>query len=160
MINVNEAAEMHASFDNQTPFSPKIEEDSEAGKQLPGESARRDSAHARQGISARLAPESNWAIATSNSPICVSDGTPPPVLDQGCYIPIDLAWSARAACLAKDGRSTLDLFGKRLYAYWFFLQPRRHYGLFTTAQNELAYLSKLLLWTSPAVLKPTSAPWF
>ena len=34
MINVNEAAEMRASFDHQTPFAPKIEEDNEEGTQL------------------------------------------------------------------------------------------------------------------------------
>jgi hypothetical protein len=34
MINVNEAAEMRASFDHQTPFLPKIEEDSEEGREL------------------------------------------------------------------------------------------------------------------------------
>ena len=40
MINVNEAAEMRANFDNQTPFSPKISEDSDDGKTL------REKAHA------------------------------------------------------------------------------------------------------------------
>ena len=52
MINVNEAAEMRASFDNQTPFSPKIEEAQRRRKTSARESARGDHAHARQGISA------------------------------------------------------------------------------------------------------------
>ena len=54
MINVNEAAEMRASYDNQTPFSPKIEEDSEEGRQLREKARAVDHAHPRQRISARL----------------------------------------------------------------------------------------------------------
>jgi len=53
MINVNEAAEMRASFDHQTPFAPKIEEDNEEGTQL-REKARADHAHARERVSARF----------------------------------------------------------------------------------------------------------
>ena len=52
MINVNEAAEMRANFDNQTPFSPKIGEDSERRQSAARKSPRRDHAHPRQGISA------------------------------------------------------------------------------------------------------------
>ncbi len=34
MINVNEAAEMRTSFDSQTPFFPKMSDDSDEGRQL------------------------------------------------------------------------------------------------------------------------------
>jgi 2-polyprenyl-6-methoxyphenol hydroxylase-like FAD-dependent oxidoreductase len=111
MINVNEAAEMRANYDNQTPFSPKIEEDSEEGNQL------RD--NARAAIMRTRAKEFQHDSAGielgyryENSPICISDGTTPPALDHGLYVPA--TWPGVRAphvCL-KDGRSTLDLFGK------------------------------------------------
>ena len=77
MINVNEAAEMRASFDHQTPFSPKIEADSEEGRQLREE--------ARAAIMRTRAKEFQHDSAGielgyryENSPICIADGTPPP----------------------------------------------------------------------------------
>jgi 2-polyprenyl-6-methoxyphenol hydroxylase-like FAD-dependent oxidoreductase len=111
MINVNEAAEMRASFDNQTPFSPRIEEDSEEGKRL-REKARiailRTRAKEFQHDSAGI----ELGYRYENSPICIRDGTSPPPLDHGLYVPS--TWpGARAPHLwLKDGRSTLDLFGR------------------------------------------------
>jgi len=111
MINVNEAAEMRASFDNQTPFSPKIEEDSEEGKQL-REKARaailRTRAKEFQHDSAGI----ELGYRYENSPICVSDGTPPPALDHGLYVPSTWPGARAPHVWLKDGRSTLDLFGK------------------------------------------------
>ena len=111
MINVNEAAEMRASFDNQTPFSPKIEEDNEEGKQL-REKARaailRTRAKEFQHDSAGI----ELGYRYENSPICVSDGTPPPALDHGLYIPSTWPGARAPHVWLKDGRSTLDLFGK------------------------------------------------
>ena len=111
MINVNEAAEMRASYDNQTPFSPHIGEDSDEGKQL-REQARaaimRTRAKEFQHDSAGI----ELGYRYENSPICVADDTPAPELDHGLYVPS--TWpGARAphVCL-KDGRSTLDLFGR------------------------------------------------
>jgi 2-polyprenyl-6-methoxyphenol hydroxylase-like FAD-dependent oxidoreductase len=111
MINVNEAAEMRASFDNQTPFSPQIEEDSDEGKQL------RDKA--RAAILRTRAKEFQHDSAGielgyryENSPICVSDGTPAPPLDHGLYVASTWPGVRAPHAWLKDGRSTLDLFGK------------------------------------------------
>ena len=60
MINVNEAAEMRASFDNQTPFSPQAEEDSDEGKQL-REKARAAILRTRAKEFHMTLPESNSA---------------------------------------------------------------------------------------------------
>jgi hypothetical protein len=111
MINVNEAAEMRASFDTQTPFSPKMSEDSDEGKQL-REKARaailRTRAKEFQHDSAGI----ELGYRYENSPICVAEGTSPPALDHGLYVPS--TWpGARAPHLwLRDGRSILDLFGK------------------------------------------------
>jgi hypothetical protein len=47
-----------------------------------------------------------------NSPICVSDGTPPPPLDHGLYVASTWPGARAPHVWLKDGRSTLDLFGK------------------------------------------------
>ncbi|MGE5058472.1 MAG: FAD-dependent monooxygenase [Betaproteobacteria bacterium] len=111
MINVNEAAEMRASFDHQTPFAPKIEEDSEEGAQL-REKARaaimRTRAKEFQHDSAGI----ELGYRYENSPICIADGTPPPPLDHGHYVPSTWPGSRAPHVWLKDGRSTLDLFGK------------------------------------------------
>ena len=111
MINVNEAAEMRANYDNETPFSSKIEEDSEDGNQL------RD--QARAAIMRTRAKEFQHDSAGielgyryENSPICVSDGTSPPTLDHGLYVPSTWPGVRAPHVWLKDGRSTLDLFGK------------------------------------------------
>ena len=111
MINVNEAAEMRASFDHQTPFSPKIEEDSEEGRELREE--------ARAAIMRTRAKEFQHDSAGielgyryENSPICIADRTPPPPLDHGHYVPSTWPGSRAPHLWLKDGRSTLDLFGK------------------------------------------------
>lgn len=111
MINVNEAAEMRASFDHQTPFAPKIEEDSEEGTQL-REKARaaimctraKEFQHDSAGI--------ELGYRYENSPICIADGTPSPPLDHGHYVPSTWPGSRAPHVWLKDGRSTLDLFGK------------------------------------------------
>jgi 2-polyprenyl-6-methoxyphenol hydroxylase-like FAD-dependent oxidoreductase len=111
MINVNEAAEMRASFDNQTPFSPAIEEDNEEGKQI--------RAKARAAILRTRAKEFQHDSAGielgyryENSPICVGDGTPAPELDHGLYVPSTRPGARAPHVWLQDGRSTLDLFGK------------------------------------------------
>ena len=57
-------------------------------------------------------PESSWATATKRSPICVSDGTAAPELDHGLYVPSTWPGARAPHAWLKDGRSTLDLFGK------------------------------------------------
>jgi hypothetical protein len=111
MINVNEAAEMRASFDNQTPFSPKIGDDSDEGRQL-REKARaaimRTRAKEFQHDSAGI----ELGYRYENSPICVSDGTPAPELDHGLYVPSTWPGARAPHVWIKDGRSILDLYGK------------------------------------------------
>ena len=111
MINVNEAAEMRASFDKQTPFSPRIEEDSEEGRQL-REKARaaimRTRAKEFQHDSAGI----ELGYRYENSPICVADGTPAPELDHGLYVPSTWPGVRAPHVWLKDGRSSLDLYGR------------------------------------------------
>ena len=111
MINVNEAAEMRASFDSQTPFSPAISDDSEEGRAL-REKARaailRTRAKEFQHDSAGI----ELGYRYENSPICVADGTPAPALDHGLYVPSTWPGVRAPHVWLKDGRSTLDLFGK------------------------------------------------
>ncbi len=111
MINVNEAAEMRASFDSQTPFSPAIGDDSNEGKLL------RDKA--RAAILRTRAKEFQHDSAGielgyryENSPICVADGTPAPPLDHGLYVASTWPGVRAPHAWLADGRSTLDLFGK------------------------------------------------
>jgi 2-polyprenyl-6-methoxyphenol hydroxylase-like FAD-dependent oxidoreductase len=111
MINVHEAAEMRASYDTQTPFSRKIEENSDEGKEL--------RAKARAAILRTRAKEFQHDSAGielgyryENSPICVADGTPAPALDHGLYTPSTWPGTRAPHAWLKDGRSTLDLFGK------------------------------------------------
>jgi 2-polyprenyl-6-methoxyphenol hydroxylase-like FAD-dependent oxidoreductase len=110
MINVNEAAEMRASFDTQTPFSPKMSDDSDEGKQL-REKARvailRTRAKEFQHDSAGI----ELGYRYENSPICVSDGTPPPPLDHGVYVPSTWPGARAPHVWLRDRRSILDLFG-------------------------------------------------
>ena len=111
MINVNEAAEMRASFDSQTPFSPKMSEDSDEARQL-REKARaailRTRAKEFQHDSAGI----ELGYRYENSPICVSDGTQPPALDHGLYVPSTWPGARAPHIWLRDGRSILDLFGK------------------------------------------------
>ena len=111
MINVNEAAEMRASFDNQTPFSPKIGDDSDEGRAL-REKARaaimRTRAKEFQHDSAGI----ELGYRYESSPICVADGTPPPALDHGLYVPSTWPGTRAPHVWLRDGRSTLDLFGR------------------------------------------------
>jgi 2-polyprenyl-6-methoxyphenol hydroxylase-like FAD-dependent oxidoreductase len=111
MINVNEAAEMRASFDNQTPFSAKIEEDDDEGKLL-REKARaailRTRAKEFQHDSAGI----ELGYRYEASPICIPDGTPAPALDHGLYVPSTWPGVRAPHVWLQDGRSTLDLFGR------------------------------------------------
>ncbi|HEX2225715.1 MAG TPA: FAD-dependent monooxygenase [Candidatus Binatia bacterium] len=111
MINVKEAAEMRAHFDNQTPFSPKIEEDTDEGKQV-REKARaailRTRAKEFQHDSAGI----ELGYRYEDSPICASDGTRAPELDHAHYVPSTWPGVRAPHVWLEDGRSTLDLFGR------------------------------------------------
>ena len=111
MINVNEAGKMRAGYDSQIPFLPQLDEDSAEGKQL-REKARaailRTRAKEFQHDSAGI----ELGYRYENSPICVPDGTSPPPLDHGLYVPSTWPGARAPHVWLKDGRSTLDLFGK------------------------------------------------
>ena len=156
MINVKEAAEMRASFDNQTPFSPKIEEDSEAGKQL------RDKA--RAAILRTRAKEFQHDSAGielgyryENSPICVSDGTPPPVLDHGLYVPSTWPGARAPHVWLEDGRSTLDLFGKGFTLLVLSSTPTDTRA-FTTAAKKIGLPLEVVALDEPSVRETYERP--
>ena len=111
MINVNEAGKMRAGYDSQIPFLPQLDEDSAEGKQL-REKARaailRTRAKEFQHDSAGI----ELGYRYENSPICVPDGTSPPPLDHGLYVPSTWPGARAPHVWLKDGRSTLDFFGK------------------------------------------------
>jgi 2-polyprenyl-6-methoxyphenol hydroxylase-like FAD-dependent oxidoreductase len=111
MINVNEAAEMRASFDNQTPFSPKIEDDSDEGKQV-REKARAAIMRTRAKEFQHDSVGIELGYRYENSPICVPDGTAPPPLDHGLYVASTWPGARAPHVWLRDGRSTLDLFGR------------------------------------------------
>jgi Aromatic-ring hydroxylase, C-terminal len=102
---------MRASFDNQTPFSLKIEADDDEGQQL-REKARaaimRTRAKEFQHDSAGI----ELGYRYENSPLCVSDGSPAPPLDHGLYVPSTWPGVRAPHAWIADGRSTLDLFGE------------------------------------------------
>jgi hypothetical protein len=102
---------MRAGYDSQIPFLPQLDEDSAEGKQL-REKARaailRTRAKEFQHDSAGI----ELGYRYENSPICVPDGTSPPPLDHGLYVPSTWPGARAPHVWLKDGRSTLDLFGK------------------------------------------------
>jgi 2-polyprenyl-6-methoxyphenol hydroxylase-like FAD-dependent oxidoreductase len=111
MINVNEAAEMRANFDNQTPFSPQLQEDNQEGSQLRDKARAvilRTRAKEFQHDSAGI----ELGYRYEGSPICVSDGSPAPELDHGMYVPSTWPGARAPHVWLQDGRSTLDLFGR------------------------------------------------
>ena len=67
MINVNEAAEMRASFDNQTPFSPQIEKTATRGNRFVRKPAPRSCAPVPRNFSTTRRV-SNWATAMKTRP--------------------------------------------------------------------------------------------
>ena len=111
MTNVNEAGEMHTGSDTQIPFSPLLEENGEEGRQL-----REKACAAILRIRAKEFQHDSVGIELGyryeDSPICVHDGTPPPALDHGLYVPSTWPGGRAPHVWLEDGRSTLDLFGK------------------------------------------------
>ncbi len=111
MINVNEAAEMRASFDTQTPFSPQIDQADDEGSQLRGQARAaimRTRAKEFQNDSAGI----ELGYRYENSPICIPDGTPAPPLDHGLYVASTWPGVRAPHAWLNDGRSTLDCFGR------------------------------------------------
>ena len=111
MINVNEAGEMRAGYDTQIPFSPLLDANTEEGNQI-REKARSAIMRTRAKEFEHDSAGIELGYRYENSPICVSDGTPPPPLDHGLYVASTWPGARAPHVWLKDGRSTLDLFGK------------------------------------------------
>ena len=109
--NVTEAGDLRAGFDKQMPMSATLEEDSEEGARLRLKAAEviiktrgKEFAHDSLGI--------ELGYRYEGSPICVPDGTPAPPLDHAVYLPTTWPGARAPHAWLKDGRSTLDLFGR------------------------------------------------
>jgi 2-polyprenyl-6-methoxyphenol hydroxylase-like FAD-dependent oxidoreductase len=111
MRNVTEAGEMRAGFDTQIPFSPLLEEDGENGKRV-REKAREAILRTRAKEFQHDSAGIELGYRYENSPICVPDGTPAPPEDHAFYTPTTWPGARAPHVWLKDGRSTLDLFGR------------------------------------------------
>jgi 2-polyprenyl-6-methoxyphenol hydroxylase-like FAD-dependent oxidoreductase len=156
MINVNEAAEMRASFDQQTPFSAKLGEDSDESKEL------REKAHAA--ILRTRAKEFQHDSAGielgyryEDSPICIPDGTPPPALDHGIYVPSTSPGSRAPHVWLKDCRSTLDLFG-RGFILLVLSSKITNTGAFTLAAQKTGLPLEIVSLDAPEVRETYERP--
>jgi hypothetical protein len=111
MTNVKEASEMHAGFETQVGFSAILEENSEQG-QLQRAKTREAILRMRAKEFQNDSPGIEFGYRYNQSPICISDGPEPPVDDQGSYTPTTWPGARAPHVWLKDGRSTLDLFGR------------------------------------------------
>jgi hypothetical protein len=109
--NVNEAGDMRADFDAHIPTSGLLEEDSEDGKRL-REKAREAILRTRAKEFQHDSAGIELGYRYENSPICVVDGTPPPPEDHALYVPTTWPGARAPHVWLRDGRSTLDLFGR------------------------------------------------
>jgi 2-polyprenyl-6-methoxyphenol hydroxylase-like FAD-dependent oxidoreductase len=111
MTNVKEASEMHASLETQTIFSAILEESSEQGREQRAQ-AREAIVRTRAKEFQNDSPGIEFGYRYSQSPICIPDAPEPPQDDQGNYAPTTWPGARAPHVWLKDGRSTLDLFGK------------------------------------------------
>ena len=127
MTNVKEASEMHAGFETQVAFSAILEENSEQGQQQRAK-AREAILRTRAKEFQNDSPGIEFGYRYSQSPICIPDGPEPPEDDQGNYTPTTWPGARAPHVWLKDGRSTLDLFGKGFTLLVLSSNPDRHYG--------------------------------
>jgi 2-polyprenyl-6-methoxyphenol hydroxylase-like FAD-dependent oxidoreductase len=111
MTNVREASEMRAGFDTQVAFSGILEENSEQGREQRGK-AREAILRTRAKEFQNDSPGIEFGYRYSQSPICIPDRPEPPQDDQGSYTPTTWPGARAPHVWLKDGRSTLDLFGR------------------------------------------------
>jgi len=111
MTNVKEASQMHAGFETQVAFSAILEEDSEEG-QLQRREAHEAIVRTRAKEFKNDSPGIEFGYRYRHSPICIPDEPEPPEDDQGNYTPTTWPGARAPHVWLKDGRSTLDLFGK------------------------------------------------
>lgn len=112
MRNVQEASEMRAGYDQAIPLSPLLEVETEEGRVL-REKARAAILKTRAKEFQNDSPGIELGYRYEDSPICVDDGTPAPPFDHGVYIPTSRPGGRAPHVPLADGRSTLDLFGRR-----------------------------------------------
>ena len=111
MTNVKEASEMRTGFDTQVAFTAILEENSEQGQQQRAK-AREAILRTRAKEFKNDSPGIEFGYRYSQSPICIPDGPEPPEDDQGNYTPTTWPGARAPHVWLKDGRSTLDLFGR------------------------------------------------
>ena len=133
MTNVKEASEMHAGFETQVGFSAILEENSEQG-QLQRAKAREAILRMRAKEFQNDSPGIEFGYRYSQSPICIPDGPEPPVDDQGSYTPTTWPGARAPHVWLKDGRSTLDLFGRGFTLLVLSSRMCRHIKLFVSRE--------------------------
>jgi 2-polyprenyl-6-methoxyphenol hydroxylase-like FAD-dependent oxidoreductase len=111
MTNVKEASQMRAGFDNQVAFSSILEENSAEGEEQRAK-AREAILRTRAKEFQNDSPGIEFGYRYSQSPICIPDGPEPPEDDPGNYTPTTWPGARAPHVWLRDGRSTLDLFGK------------------------------------------------
>jgi 2-polyprenyl-6-methoxyphenol hydroxylase-like FAD-dependent oxidoreductase len=107
--NVGMAAEFYLAHNEFADGIASVEDDSDAGRQLRqrlGESLNRDVGRMFRTAGMQL------GYRYDGSPICVADGTPVTPDDPERFIPSARPGSRAPHAWLRDGRSTLDLFGR------------------------------------------------
>jgi 2-polyprenyl-6-methoxyphenol hydroxylase-like FAD-dependent oxidoreductase len=96
----------------EMPTGPEIAEPSPAGEELRARFA--DAFHRSGQVQSRLYTENlRLGYCYEPSPICVPDGTARPSVEEREFIPLARPGTRAPHAWLEDGRSTLDLFGKR-----------------------------------------------
>jgi 2-polyprenyl-6-methoxyphenol hydroxylase-like FAD-dependent oxidoreductase len=156
LINVNEAGAMRTGFDSQIPFSPLLDEERDEGNRL-REKARaailRTRAKEFQHDSAGI----ELGYRYENSPICLSDGAPPPPLDHGHYVPSTWPGVRAPHVWLQDGRSTLDLFG-RGFTLLVLSAKDQNASAFTAAARKVGLPLDIVSLDEPPVRKVYDRP--
>ncbi|HTN72503.1 MAG TPA: FAD-dependent monooxygenase [Methylomirabilota bacterium] len=156
MTNVNEAGEMHTGSETQIPCAPLLEEDSEAGRQL-REKARAAILRVRAKEFQHDSAGIELGYRYENSPICVPDGTPPPPLDHGLYVPSTWPGARAPHVWLHDKRSTLDLFGKA-FTLLILASKGADTSAFTTAARKVGLPLDVIALDEPQVREVYERP--
>jgi 2-polyprenyl-6-methoxyphenol hydroxylase-like FAD-dependent oxidoreductase len=151
MTNVKEASEMRAGFDTQVAFSAILEENSEEGR-AQRVKAREAILRTRAKEFQNDSPGIEFGYRYSGSPICIPDGPEPPQDDQGRYTPTTWPGARAPHVWLKDGRSTLDLFGKG-FTLLVFAPERTDASAFTEAAKRVRLPLDVVILDEPLARK-------
>ena len=149
MTNVREASEMRAGFDTQVAFSAILEENSEQGREQRAK-AREAILRTRAKEFQNDSPGIEFGYRYSQSPICIPDRPEPPQDDQGSYTPTTWPGARAPHVWLKDGRSTLDLFG-RGFTLLVFSSTETDCSAFTAAARKAGLPLVLVALDEPLV---------